>query len=152
MYIFRIIIAVLLIILLHIIYRSLSLDSFMSYINPLYPVSLNLHDGDKRKLNINVDSKNASQHYDYTTLFYNIFLDYNNQNLVFVGPLLYELKDKYMDLAVYFNGSKINRSHEEQRSHLFCFKYGVRTVNENNSVDIHINGHKKQLNIAKKQL
>ena len=145
----RIIIAILLIILLHLISRTLSLDGFVSYINPLYPVSLNLDDGDKRKLNINVDSKIASKHYDYTTLFYNIFLDYNNQNLVFVGPLLYELNDKYMDFSVYFNGSKTNRSHEEQRSHLFCLKYGVENVNENNSVEIHINGHKKQLTIAK---
>ena len=106
---FRIIIAILLIILLHIISKTLSLDGFVSYINPLYPISLNLEDGDKRKLNINVDSKKASQHYDYTTLFYNIFLDYNNQNLVFVGPLLYDLNDKYMDFSVYFNGTKINR-------------------------------------------
>ena len=75
----RIIIAILLIILLHLISRSLSLDGFVSYTNPLYPISLNLDDGDKRKLNINVDKDLVLKHYDYTTLFYNIFLDYNEK-------------------------------------------------------------------------
>jgi len=98
---------------------------------------------------VKADNEIALKQYDYTTLFYNIFLDYNNEHLVFVGPNLLNLKDKYMDFSVIFNGSKTTRSHSKHGAHCFYFKYGVKNVSENNSVEIHINGHKKQVNIAK---
>ena len=118
-------------------------------INPYYPVSIKLNDGDNRRLNVKVDNDKALKHYDYTTLFYNIFLDYNNEHQVFVGPNLLNLKGKYMDFWVIFNGSKTTRSQTYDGSHNFYFKYGVKNVAEKNSVEIHINGHKKQVNIAK---
>ena len=146
----RFILAIILLILLFLLSNSVSLEQFTSVkTNPYYPVSMQLNDGDKRKLNVKVDQETALKHYDYTTLFYNIFLDYNNEHLVFVGPKLLNLKDKYIDFSVIFNGSKTTRSKVHEGTHCFYVKYGVKNVAENNSVEIHINGHKKQVNIAK---
>lgn len=146
----RFILAIILLILLFLLSKSVSLEQFTDVkSNPYHPVSMKFNDGDKRKLNVKVDRETALKLYDYTTLFYNIFLDYNNEHLVFLGPKLLNLKDKYMDFSVIFNGSKTTRSQTYDGSHYFYFKYGVKNVAENNSVEIHINGHKKQVNIAK---
>ena len=77
--------------------------------------------------NLNIQSYNKEginlikEYYDFTTLFYNIFLDYNNENLVFIGPNLLNLKNKYMNLKVIFNGLKIKNIRKSYYI-LFLFK------------------------------
>ena len=146
----RFILSIILLIVLFLFSTLMFLDQFSNLkTNPYYPVSMQLNDGDKRKLNIKVDDEILLKQYDYTTLFYNIFLDYNNKHLVFVGPPLLNLKEKYIDFSVIFNGSKINRTTINERERCYYVKYGVKNVAKNNRVEIHINGHKKQVNIAK---
>lgn len=105
--------------------------------------------------NLNIQSHNKEdinlikKYYDFTTLFYNIFLDYNNENLVFIGPNLLNLKNKYMNLSVIFNGLKIKNTYEKHNTYYFCLKYNVKNIVENNNVEIYLHDYKKKLIIKK---
>lgn len=91
----------------------------------------------------------VNKYFDFTTLYYNIFLDYNNKNLVFIGPNLLNLKNKYMNLSVIFNGLKIKKTYENHNTYYFCLKYNVKNILENNDVEIYLHNYKKKLIIKK---
>ena len=117
--------------------------------NNFYPQSLNFFDGDKRKLIVNVDAEMAKTHYDFDTFIYNVFMDYNNKNLVIVGPKLFDLKDKYMDLVVYFNGAKLDITDMINSSPYYILKFNVSSLKKVNKVEINVGANTKKLNVYK---
>ena len=127
-------------------------ESFMSKkneINKYYPVSLNLFDNDRRKLNVKTKVEKASGHYDYTTFVYNIFLDYNNKNLVLNGPPLLNNRPKYMNLDVFFNGKKMSLTSKKYANHFYILKYKVNEVKQLNEVKIKVGNTIKTVKIYK---
>ncbi len=126
-----------------------SYEGFSQMGNIFYPQSLNLFDGDKRKLIVDVDTEMAKTHYDFDTFIYNVFMDYNNKNLVIVGPELFDLKDKYMDLVVYFNGAKLDITDKIKDSRFYVLKFNINNLEEVNKVKIDVGQNSKTLIVYK---
>lgn len=126
------------------------------------PTSLILPDNYKRDLFCNrrhVDNKVLSKEdkteYDYQTLFYDIFLDRLNKNLVFVGPPLLNFKKILFPMKILFNNIKLENPIfiEKDRFLSVIIKYPVSQVNNNNHLKIIFkNNLTREFNIEKNKI
>lgn len=113
-----------------------------------FPISQEFLDNDKRPY---TTTKELEKHYDFKTFFYNIFIDYNNENLIIIGPRLFTLKEKYMNLILYFNNNKLNKTTDIHNDAFFVLKYKLdnQSILQLNKIKLKLGKHELFYNVPK---
>ena len=112
----------------------------------MFPNSFVLSKKFKRDIKLNerhignklpLDDLDRSQ-YDYHTLFYNLFLDYQNENIVIIGPPLLNFKKLFFPLKISFNDTILSsyKIIETAGCFIMCFKL-KKSCREKNYIKVY---------------
>ena len=90
-------------------------------LNKYHPIGIKVNNLERREnfKGSSLTKKELMKQYDYDTLIYNVFLSYNNKNLVIIGPPLFNFYEKFFPM--HFEGFGMNFKIQKDKNERYSF-------------------------------
>lgn len=90
-------------------------------LNKYHPIGIKVNNLERREnfKETSLTKKELMKQYDYDTLIYNVFLSYNNENLVIIGPPLFNFYEKFF--PIHFEGFGMNFKIQKDKNERYSF-------------------------------